>query len=97
MLFESEILDEKKTKIYLYMTLLIIAISSFILQIFVFEAPDSIIGFGLCLINIYLIFGSIIKLCKLNTKIKYSIFSILDLLFSTDFSKDNNEVPDEKI
>ncbi len=72
---------KKQTKINLCIMLLLIGLLSFILQVFIFEAPDGIIGFLLCLISIYLIIGSIIKLCHLSTKIKNSIFDILDLLF----------------
>ncbi len=71
----------KQTKINLCIVLLAIGLLTFILQVFVFEAPDGIIGFLLCLISIYLIIGSIIKLCQLSKKIKNSIFDILDLLF----------------
>ncbi len=72
---------KKQTKINLCIVLLAIGLLTFILQVFVFEAPDGIIGFLLCLISIYLIIGSIIKLCQLSKKIKNSIFDILDLLF----------------
>ncbi len=72
---------KKQTKINLCITLLLIGLLSFILQIFIFEAPDGIIGFLLCLISIYLIIGSIMKLCQLSTKIKTWVFDILDLLF----------------
>lgn len=72
---------KKQTKIILCILLLVIGLLSFTLQLFVFEAPDGIVGFLLCLISIYLIVGSIIKLCQLSAKIKNSIFDILDLLF----------------
>ena len=72
---------KKQTKIILCILLLVIGLLSFTLQLFVFEAPDGIVGFLLCLISIYLIIGSIIKLCQLSAKIKNSIFDILDLLF----------------
>lgn len=72
---------KKQTKINLCILLLIIGLLSFTLQVFVFEAPDGTIGFLLCLVSIYLIIGSIIKLCQLSTKIKNSIFNIFDLLF----------------
>lgn len=71
----------KQTKIILCIALLIIGLLSFILQVFIFEAPDGILGFILCLVSIYLIIGSIFKLCKLSTKVKNSLFDILDLLF----------------
>lgn len=72
---------KKQTKINLCVILLILGLFSFILQVFVFEAPDGILGFILCLVSIYLIIGSIIKLCQLSTKIKNTIFDALDLLF----------------
>lgn len=72
---------EKQTKIKLCIILLIIGLLSFTLQLFVFEAPNGVLGFLLCLTSIYLIMGSIIKLCQLSTKIRNSIFDILDLLF----------------
>ena len=43
---------------------LIIGILTFILQIFVFEAPDGILGFTICLISILTIEFSIIQLYK---------------------------------
>lgn len=58
-----------------------LGISIFILQLFVFESPDGFFGFLLCLISIYLMIGSIIKLCKLSKNIKNSVLDILDLLF----------------
>lgn len=72
---------KKKTKIYLCIILLLVGLTSFVLQLFVFEAPDGVIGFLLCLTSIYLIIGSIIKMCQLSTRIKSTIFDILDLLF----------------
>ncbi len=72
---------KKQTKINLCIVLLLIGLLSFILQVFIFEAPDGIIGFLLCLISVYLIIGSIIKLCQLSTNIKARVFDILDLLF----------------
>lgn len=71
----------RQTKINLCIILLVIGLLSFTLQLFVFEAPDGTIGFILCLTSIYLIIGSIIKLCQLSNKIKNSILDILDLLF----------------
>lgn len=72
---------KKKTKINLCILLFAIGLLSFILQVFVFAFPDGILGLLLCLVSIYLILGSIIKLCQLSTKIKNTIFDILDLLF----------------
>lgn len=72
---------KQKTKINLCVILLVVGLLSFILQVFVFASPDGILGFLLCLTSIYLIIGSIIKLCQISPKIKNSIFDILDLLF----------------
>lgn len=72
---------KSQTKIILCTILLILGLLGFILQLFVFEAPNGIIGLLLCLINIYLIIGSIIKLCQLSNKFKNSILDFLDLLF----------------
>lgn len=72
---------KKNPKIYLCMGLLMIGLLIFTLQLFVFEAPNGFFGFLLCLTSIYLIIGSIIKLCQLSKVIKSTIFDILDLLF----------------
>lgn len=72
---------KKENQIILCKILLVIGLISFILQIFVFEAPNGVIGFLLCLFSIYLIIGSIIKLCKLSEKFKNTLLDTLDLLF----------------
>lgn len=72
---------KKEKQIILCKILLIIGLLGFILQIFVFEAPDGFLGFILCLFSIYLIIGSIIKLCKLSKKFKNTLLDVLDLLF----------------
>lgn len=72
---------KRKNKIILCTILLIIGLLGFILQVFVFEAPDGILGFILCLTNVYLIIGSIIKLCKLSKLFKNTLLDTLDLLF----------------
>lgn len=72
---------KKENQIILCKILLVIGLISFILQIFVFEAPNGVVGFLLCLFSIYLIIGSIIKLCKLSEKFKNTLLDILDILF----------------
>lgn len=72
---------KRQTKIYLYVFLLVIGLLSFILQLFVFEAPDGRMGFLLYLISISLIINSLIQLCRLSSKIRNFIFDILDILF----------------
>lgn len=65
----------------LYSVLLIMSLLTFILQIFVFKAPDGILGFMICLICIYLIVGSLVKLCKSSKVFKDYFIGVLDLLF----------------
>lgn len=72
---------KRKTQIILCIILLLLGLLGFTLQIFIFEAPDGILGFILCLINIYLMIGSIIKLCKLSKMFKNTLLDALDLLF----------------
>ena len=71
----------EKNKIILYTILLLLGLSIFILQIFVFEYPDGILGFIVCLISIYLVLGSIMKLCKLSKKFKNVLKNTIDILF----------------
>lgn len=61
--------------------LFIIGLLSFILQLFILEFPNGILGLLLCLFSIYLMVGSMIKLCKLSEKFKSKLLDILDLLF----------------
>lgn len=68
-------------KIILYCTLLILGLIIFILQIFIFQKPDGILGLIICIISVELILGSIIKMCKLNSKFKNTLLASLDLLF----------------
>lgn len=71
----------KKSKSLICGILLIVGLLIFILQLFVFEAPDGVLGFLLCLCSIYLIIGSIIGLCKSNKAIKNALLGILEILF----------------
>jgi len=70
-----------KSKKILYSALLIMSLLTFVLQIFIFEAPDGILGFMICLICIYLMVGSLVKLCKLSKVFKDYFIGVLDLLF----------------
>ncbi len=72
---------EKKKKFIIYMVLLSISVISFVLQIFVFEKPNGILGLILCLVSIYLAIGSVIKLCKLSERFKGFFIGFVDLLF----------------
>lgn len=72
---------KKKKKMILYSILCILGITIFYLQLFDFESPDGVFGFLLCLTSIYLIFGSIYKLCKLSKKFLDFVIAFLDTIF----------------
>lgn len=71
----------KRNKLILYSILLLVGIISFVLELFVFQKPDGTLGLIICILSIYLILGSIIKLCKLSPKFENTFLSILDILF----------------
>lgn len=69
-------------KIILYIVLFFVGLLALVLQAFVFEYPDGFLGFILCLASIYLMLGSIIKLCKTSKLFKDNILTvILDMIF----------------
>lgn len=71
----------KIKKLILYSILLILGLSVFILEIFVFQKPDGILGLVICIISVLTIIGSIIKLCKLSPKFEDSFLTALDIFF----------------
>lgn len=74
--------DDLTKKIMLYIVLFFIGLLTMILQVFIFEYPDGFIGFIICLASVYLMLGSIIKLCKTSKIFKDTIlFTILDMIF----------------
>ncbi|MDE6024567.1 MAG: hypothetical protein K2G45_03850 [Lachnospiraceae bacterium] len=68
---------KKKHKVILYTLLLITGLLMVFLQVHVFEAPDGFLGFLVLLVGIYLIFGSLIKLCKLSNAFRNGAFEVL--------------------
>lgn len=72
---------KQKNQIILYSIILLIGLTAFILELFIFEI-DWITGFIITLISIYIMIGSIIKLYKLSSKFKVVIKSIINLLFN---------------
>lgn len=68
-------------KIILFIALFLLGLITFILQVFIFESPDGILGFMLLLCSIYLMFGSIVKLCKLSKRFKNSLIAAFDIMF----------------
>lgn len=64
----------------LYIILMIISIVLFIISMTIlgntkFIAPIIVV------ISLYLFLGSLIKLCKMNDKLKNSVITVIDLLF----------------
>lgn len=74
---------KQKNQIILYSIILLIGLTAFILELFIFEI-DGITGFLITLISIYIMIGSIIKLYKLSSKFKGIIKSIINLLFNIE-------------
>lgn len=72
---------KKKNKIILYSLLLILGLIMFVLEVFIFQKPDGIIGLLICIVSIYLIIGSILRLCKLSKIFSGTLINLLDLLF----------------
>ena len=70
-----------KNKLILYSALLLLGLLIFILEIFVFQKPDGAAGLIICLVSVYLIVGSAVKLCKLSEKFANALPNVLDLLF----------------
>lgn len=64
----------------IYLGLIIIAILIFIIGMVVFENTRFIAPIMIA-ISIYLFVGSLIKLCKMNDKLKNTVICALDLLF----------------
>lgn len=72
---------KRKNKMILYIALLILGLVTFISTVFIFQKPDGIAGLIICIISVYLIFGSIIKLCRLSEKFTNTLICFVDLLF----------------
>lgn len=70
---------KKNKKIALYVALLILSIVIFTLAI-IFDA-SGIFGLIITIFCIYLFIGSIVKLCRLNSKLKSSVLNFIDVLF----------------
>ncbi|MCM1399831.1 MAG: hypothetical protein NC225_10180 [Clostridium sp.] len=72
---------KNKKQVVLYIVFLLTGLLMIILQAFVFEAPDGFLGFLVCLVSVWLILGSVIKLCKLSGSFRDStIDMLLDIL-----------------
>lgn len=69
---------KKRNKLIIYAILLAVGLLVFILEVFVFQKPDGILGAIICIGSIYLTLGSVIKLCKLSPTFKDAFIAILD-------------------
>lgn len=69
-----------KKKIYLYVGLIILSLIFFIISM-TFLGNTKFIAPVIIVISLYLFVGSLIKLCKMNDKLKDTILCALDLLF----------------
>ena len=71
----------KRKKMVLYGALLVVGILVFVLEIFVFQKPDGILGLAICIASILTVLGSLAKLCKMSPKFEDSFLAALDILF----------------
>lgn len=69
-----------KKKIFLYVGLIILSLILFIISM-TFLGDTKFIAPVIIVISLYLFVGSLIKLCKMNDKLKDTILCALDLLF----------------
>lgn len=71
----------KAKKLMLYSAILLAGALAFILEIFVFQKPDGILGLAICIVSLLMILGSIVKLCILSPRFKDSFLTALDIFF----------------
>lgn len=69
-----------KKKIALYLTTIFVAIALFIVSMTVL-GETKLVAPIVIVISVYLFIGSIIKLCKLNDRLKDLVITAIDLLF----------------
>lgn len=70
---------KNKNKI-IYYTLIVLSIILFIVAVILLN-NTKIVAPIIIVISLYLFIGAIIKLCKINNKLKNSVLCTLDLLF----------------
>ena len=71
----------RNKKLILYGAILLVGLLVFILEIFVFQKPDGILGLIICIASILMVLGSIIKLCMLSPIFEESFLTALDIFF----------------
>ena len=72
---------DRNKKLLLYTAMLLVGLAAFVLELFVFQKPDGILGLIICITSILMILGSIVKLCRLSPKFEDSFIKALDVLF----------------
>lgn len=72
---------DRSKKLLLYTAMLLVGLAAFVLEIFVFQKPDGVLGLIICITSIFMILGSIVKLCRLSSKFEDSFIKALDILF----------------
>ena len=75
----------RNKKLILYGAILLVGLLVFILEIFVFQKPDGILGLIICIASVLMVLGSIIKLCILSPKFEESFLTALDIFFTAVF------------
>lgn len=71
----------RNKKLLLYGTILLVGLLVFILEIFVFQMTNGILGLIICITSILMVLGSIIKLCILSPKFEDSFLTVFDIFF----------------
>ena len=71
----------RNKKLILYGAILLVGLLVFILEIFVFQKPDGILGLVICIASILMILGSTMKLCIMSPKFENSFLTALDIFF----------------
>lgn len=72
---------DRSKKLLLYTAMLLVGLAAFVLEIFVFQKPDGVLGLIICITSIFMILGSIVKLCRLSPKFEDGFLKALDIFF----------------
>lgn len=72
---------DRSKKLLLYTAMLLVGLVVFVLEIFVFQKPDGVLGLIICITSIFMILGSIVKLCRLSPKFEDGFLKALDIFF----------------
>ena len=72
---------DRSKKLLRYTAMLLVGLVAFVLEIFVFRKPDGILGLLICITSIFMILGSIVKLCRLSPKFEDGFLKALDIFF----------------